>query len=39
LGPVSAPAGQLPLATGLLAIAAVLAVIAFVWERNRRQRA
>lgn len=30
---------EIDASTGLLAIAAVLAVIAFVWERNRRQRA
>ncbi|MDP5335556.1 MAG: VPEID-CTERM sorting domain-containing protein [Paracoccaceae bacterium] len=30
---------EIDASTGLLALAAVLAVVAFVWERNRRLRA
>lgn len=30
---------EIDASTGLLALAAVLAVVALVWERNRRQRA
>lgn len=30
---------EIDASTGILAIAAVLAVVAFVWERNRRRRA
>jgi hypothetical protein len=30
---------EIDASTGLLAVAAVLAIIAFVWERNRRLRA
>lgn len=30
---------EIDASTGLLALAAVLAVVAFVWERNRRARA
>jgi len=35
--PASVP--EIDASTGLLAMAAVLAVTAFVWERNRRRRA
>ncbi|MFU8865233.1 MAG: VPEID-CTERM sorting domain-containing protein [Rhodobacterales bacterium] len=38
-GPNVASVPEIDASTGLLAMAAVLAVIAFVWERNRRQRA
>ncbi|MDX5401423.1 MAG: VPEID-CTERM sorting domain-containing protein [Rhodobacterales bacterium] len=30
---------EIDASTGLLALAAVLAIVAFVWERNRRQQA
>lgn len=35
--PASVP--EIDASTGLLAMAAVLAVVAFVWERNRRRHA
>ena len=37
-GPVTS-VPEIDASTGLLALAAVLAVVAFVWERNRRLRA
>lgn len=30
---------EIDASTGLLAMAAVLAIVAFMWERNRRQKA